>query len=944
MLERLTLRPELAAFERILRDRLERVAALEDERIARPLTVERDADGALTVVSEFVPGSRLSELLDIAAEQGAAPGVDAAFGYLLDVLPALCGLHAGAGFAHGTITPSRTVVTPAGQVVLLDAIYGGALGHLRYGRRRLWTEFGVATSDATGTPRLDVQADIAQVVLSGVMLVLGRRLQVNEYPDALGRVLLEVAEIAQIRGSSQFATGLQVFLHRALPLPNRQPYATADDALIDLRDLASELGLHVCRRALVDFIEQMEPSGSQANAPVDYANAPADHANALVHHANTLIDHANTLVDHSKTHVEHDDVLASIESYGLGIGELELVEDEESSEDLIDDDEDGDEEIDLEALVDEDESLYDADPATEVGGEQSPAADPLSWSGRPATLAPAADEFPAAPAATSAASAAPASEPLAPVSPLSGHTDGRSVAEAVADHEEQSSTSSVRSRRAKRTRSARARKDKLRSAAMPAPLVTQKAEPQKAELPKPEVERIEEKTPIEVSAPKADEREDENVETPPAPSKPADNWLVKPGRADAFEDTFSDEPFSGSRTPAVPFAPVAAPPAPVAAVSPFAPSVPAMSPPPPLVVPQYPPLAAQHPPGSMAPAPASPFAPQPWTPAPVVAAPPAPAAPAISVAPAPLRLKEPVIKPRASRPSPPAEDIWAAAPPPSANRDTTEFPWKLAVGGLVAMAVLIVGGRALMTGSSSKADADVVSAAASAQPGRPGRSGASAPVAKPAATPTEAVGNTGRLEIETQPAGAKILIDGKPAGESPLTLEALPVGRHSVTLTTASGSVKRSVRIEAGRTLKLDVPIFSGWVGIFAPFVVEVAEGGRVIGTTEESRLMLSPGRHDLTLTNRDLGYTSVQSVEIEPGETRSITLDPRGTVNLNASPWAEVWIGGKKVGDTPLAGLQLPLGIQEIAFRHPDHGERRVTVSVKGNAPAALSVDMTKR
>jgi hypothetical protein len=155
--------------------------------------------------------------------------------------------------------------------------------------------------------------------------------------------------------------------------------------------------------------------------------------------------------------------------------------------------------------------------------------------------------------------------------------------------------------------------------------------------------------------------------------------------------------------------------------------------------------------------------------------------------------------------------------------------------------------------------------------------------------------------------------------------------------------VKRTVRIEAGRTTKLDVPIFSGWVGIYAPFVVEVAEGGKVIGTTEDPRIMLSPGKHDLTLVNRELGYTSKQTVDVEPGEVRSISVDPRGFVNLNASPWAEVWIDGRKAGDTPIANLQLPLGIREIIFRHPQFGERRVTVTVKGDAPAVVSIAMDK-
>jgi hypothetical protein len=116
-----------------------------------------------------------------------------------------------------------------------------------------------------------------------------------------------------------------------------------------------------------------------------------------------------------------------------------------------------------------------------------------------------------------------------------------------------------------------------------------------------------------------------------------------------------------------------------------------------------------------------------------------------------------------------------------------------------------------------------------------------------------------------------------------------------------------------------------------------------VIGTTEESRLMLSPGKHDLTLVNRELGYRASRTVEIEPGEVRSITLDPRGPASFNASPWAEVFIDGRKVGDTPIANLQLPLGIREVTFRHPQYGERRMPVTVKGDSAAAISIDFTK-
>jgi hypothetical protein len=252
------------------------------------------------------------------------------------------------------------------------------------------------------------------------------------------------------------------------------------------------------------------------------------------------------------------------------------------------------------------------------------------------------------------------------------------------------------------------------------------------------------------------------------------------------------------------------------------------------------------------------------------------------------------------------------------------------------MVVAIVGGKVYMPAKSAPTEEGTAGPTSASQ----APTTSAAPAARAAAS---VVANTGRLEIDTQPAGARILVDGKAAGESPVALDGIAAGRHIVTFVTTSGSVKRTVRIEVGRTTKLDVPIFSGWVGIYAPFVLEVAEGGHVIGTTEEPRILLSPGKHDLTLVNRELGYSSAQTVEIEPGEVKSISIDPRGHVSLNAAPWAEVWIDGRKIGDTPIANFQLPLGVRELTFKHPQFGERKVTVTVKGNTPTVISIDMNK-
>jgi PEGA domain len=135
----------------------------------------------------------------------------------------------------------------------------------------------------------------------------------------------------------------------------------------------------------------------------------------------------------------------------------------------------------------------------------------------------------------------------------------------------------------------------------------------------------------------------------------------------------------------------------------------------------------------------------------------------------------------------------------------------------------------------------------------------------------------GAIAVKTEPAGARILLDGRAVGESPMTLASIPPGRHELTLTSANGSVIKTVVVAAGQTLNVDVATFSGWLSVSAPFVVTVSERGRVIGTTEHGQLMLTPGRHHLVLTNADLDYKATRDVEITAGEVTSIRLPAKG-------------------------------------------------------------------
>jgi hypothetical protein len=202
---------------------------------------------------------------------------------------------------------------------------------------------------------------------------------------------------------------------------------------------------------------------------------------------------------------------------------------------------------------------------------------------------------------------------------------------------------------------------------------------------------------------------------------------------------------------------------------------------------------------------------------------------------------------------------------------------------------------------------------------------------------------TGSVAISTEPPGARVTIDGKPRGVTPTTIANLRPGTHKVVLDSSAGSVRRDVKVVAGREVTLDEAIFAGWVAVYAPFELQISEGSRVLGTTE-NQIMLAPGRHQLELTNRQLGYHESRGIEVTPGETTTINIKAaEGIVRINAPDGAEVWIDGDRVGQTPLGDLRVPVGARDIVVRHPDLGEQHTVANVTIGARAEVTIDFRR-
>lgn len=206
----------------------------------------------------------------------------------------------------------------------------------------------------------------------------------------------------------------------------------------------------------------------------------------------------------------------------------------------------------------------------------------------------------------------------------------------------------------------------------------------------------------------------------------------------------------------------------------------------------------------------------------------------------------------------------------------------------------------------------------------------------------------GRLQINSEPAGAEVAVDNQPRGTTPVTLTNVTAGTHTVTVGSGAGAMKRVVTVERGETAALVVALNSaraesGLVAINAPFDLQVSERGKPLGSTAKG-LMLPAGRHDLELVSSAFEFRTTLPVTVVAGKTIAPSVPlPNGAVSINARPWAKVTIDGQDVGVTPIGNLAVPIGPHEIVWTHPQLGEKRRNVQVTVRTPVRVGVDMSQ-
>jgi hypothetical protein len=119
----------------------------------------------------------------------------------------------------------------------------------------------------------------------------------------------------------------------------------------------------------------------------------------------------------------------------------------------------------------------------------------------------------------------------------------------------------------------------------------------------------------------------------------------------------------------------------------------------------------------------------------------------------------------------------------------------------------------------------------------------------------------------------------------------------------------------------------TGTLAVSSSTAAEIYLNDRYLGSTPTS-LLLPPGRHTLEYRHGELVTRATHVVR--PNETTTASITFQVSVQINARPWAQVFLEGpgrKALGQTPLSNVRVPVG-SVLSFENPNFSSKthRVT------------------
>ncbi len=204
----------------------------------------------------------------------------------------------------------------------------------------------------------------------------------------------------------------------------------------------------------------------------------------------------------------------------------------------------------------------------------------------------------------------------------------------------------------------------------------------------------------------------------------------------------------------------------------------------------------------------------------------------------------------------------------------------------------------------------------------------------------------GSVTVTSTPSGALVFLDEKQVGQTPLMLDRIASGSHSLRLQAPQYAVeRRNVSVADGQTTNVAVTLTAR----FAEITVQAPQGAVVTvdGDRKGSGTLSwrqSEGLCDIVVSmagHRD----ARRQLEVVAGRAQTVQLTPQpiyGSASVDSDLMdAEIWIDGKQYGVTPNVVERLLVGSHTLVLKKSGYADLQQQFSVEEGKEASLSVKL---
>jgi len=194
--------------------------------------------------------------------------------------------------------------------------------------------------------------------------------------------------------------------------------------------------------------------------------------------------------------------------------------------------------------------------------------------------------------------------------------------------------------------------------------------------------------------------------------------------------------------------------------------------------------------------------------------------------------------------------------------------------------------------------------------------------------------------IYSSPSGATVLLDGVQQGVTPLTIQSIVPGYHTIRIQKDGYQPKeQSVQFAPGESKTINAAlnplVINGTLQVFVqPADSQILLDGINYGTANgQMTLVVQPGNHTLQVQKNGYAQFS-QDFYVQSGEAKvfNVTLQPlAGKFSVRSSPsGADIFINGSSTGETTSETFEMSPGVYQLTLKKSGYQDWTTTVTVQ--------------